>query len=343
MTEFRQTYDIAVVGATGAVGEAILNILAERDFPVGELYPLASERSAGEMVTFKNRSVEVQNLAEFDFSRVQIALFSAGGSVSAQYAPEAAAAGCVVIDNTSEFRYDPDVPLVVPEVNPDALAGYSARNIIANPNCSTIQMLVALKPIHDEVGIDRINVCTYQSVSGSGRKGINELAGQTAKLLNGLPAEEKAYPKQIAFNVLPQIDAFQDNGYTREEMKMVWETQKIFGDDTIRVNPTCVRVPVFYGHSEAIHVETRVPITVDEVRALMIDAPGVELLDEHVDGGYPTPVGEGAGKDAVYVGRIREDISHPNGINLWVVADNLRKGAALNSVQIAELLIESYL
>lgn len=343
MTEFRQTYDIAVVGATGAVGEAILSILAERDFPVGELYPLASERSAGEMVTFKNRPVEVLNLADFDFSKVQIALFSAGGSVSAQYAPEAAAAGCVVIDNTSEFRYDPDVPLVVPEVNPDALAGYSVRNIIANPNCSTIQMLVALKPIHDEVGIDRINVCTYQSVSGSGRKGINELAGQTAKLLNGLPAEEKAYPKQIAFNVLPQIDSFQDNGYTREEMKMVWETRKIFGDDTIRVNPTCVRVPVFYGHSEAIHVETRVPITVDEVRALMIDAPGVELLDERIDGGYPTPVGEGAGKDAVYVGRIREDVSHPNGINLWVVADNVRKGAALNSVQIAELLIESYL
>ena len=336
-------YDIAVVGATGAVGEVMLELLAQRNFPVGELYALASERSAGETVLFNKRPVLVENLAEFDFSKVQIALFSAGGSISAQYAPVAADAGCVVIDNTSEFRYDDDVPLVVPEVNPEALGGYNARNIIANPNCSTIQMLVALKPIQDEVGIDRINVATYQSVSGSGRKGVNELAGQTAKLLNGLPVETDAYPRQIAFNVLPHIDDFQDNGYTREEMKMVWETRKIFGDNSIRVNPTCVRVPVFYGHAEAVHIETHVPITVDEVRAMMVDAPGVELLDECADGGYPTPVGEGAGKDAVYVGRIREDISHPNGLNLWIVSDNVRKGAALNSVQIAELLIETYL
>ena len=343
MSEFENVYDIAVVGATGAVGEAILELLAERNFPVGEIYALASERSAGETVLFNKRPVLVENLAEFDFSKVQIALFSAGGSISAQYAPVAAEAGCVVIDNTSEFRYDADVPLVIPEVNPEALGNYSARNIIANPNCSTIQMLVALKPIQDEVGIERINVATYQSVSGSGRKGVNELAGQTAKLLNGLPVETEAYPKQIAFNVLPQIDAFEDNGYTREEMKMVWETQKIFGDDSIRVNPTCVRVPVFYGHAEAVHVETRVPITEDEVRAMMVDAAGVELLDERQGGGYPTPVDNAAGKDAVFVGRIREDISHSNGINLWVVSDNVRKGAALNSVQIAELLIETYL
>ena len=338
-----QLYDIAVVGATGAVGEVILELLEERDFPVGELYALASERSAGETVLFNKRPVMVENLAEFDFSKVQIALFSAGGSVSARYAPVAADAGCVVIDNSSEFRYDDDVPLVVPEVNPEALAEYSARNIIANPNCSTIQMLVALKPIHDEVGIDRINVATYQSVSGSGRKGVNELAGQTAKLLNGLPAGNEAYPKQIAFNVLPQIDDFQNNGYTREEMKMVWETRKIFGDDSIRVNPTCVRVPVFYGHAEAVHVETRVPITADEVRAMISDAAGVELLDQRQSGGYPTPVGDSAGKDAVFVGRIREDISHASGLNLWIVSDNVRKGAALNGVQIAELLIETYL
>lgn len=338
-----ELYNVAVVGATGAVGKAILEILEERNFPVGELYPLASERSAGDTVVFNNRSVLVENLAEFDFSKAQIALFSAGGSISAQFAPIAADAGCVVIDNTSEFRYDQDVPLVVPEVNAEAIGGYTARNIIANPNCSTIQMLVALKPIQDEVGIDRINVSTYQSVSGSGRQGVDELAGQTAKLLNGLPVEPDAYPKQIAFNVLPQIDAFQDNGYTREEMKMVWETQKIFADDRIRVNPTCVRVPVFYGHAEAVHIETRVPITTDEVRALLADAPGVELMDEREPGGYPTPVGDAAGNDAVFVGRIREDISHPNGLNLWIVSDNVRKGAALNSVQIAELLIESYL
>jgi len=343
MTDPKEVYDIAVVGATGVVGETILTLLAERAFPVGNIYALASERSAGETVMFDNRALMIEDLAEFDFSKVRIALFSAGGSVSAKYAPEAAAAGCVVIDNTSEFRYDEDVPLVIPEVNPEALAGYGARNIIANPNCSTIQMLMALKPIQDEVGIDRINVATYQSVSGSGREGVNELAGQTAKLLNGLPVETKAYPKQIAFNVLPQIDEFQDNGYTREEMKMMWETQKIFADDRVRVNPTCVRVPVFYGHAAAVHIETRVPVTVEEVRAMMIDMPGVELMDDSKSGEYPTPVNDAAGKDSVFVGRIREDISHPNGINLWIVSDNLRKGAALNSIQIAELLIATYL
>jgi len=339
-----KTFDVAVVGATGAVGTAILEILAERKFPVGKVYALASERSAGERVGFGGRELVVQDLAKFDFSQAQIGLFSAGSSVSEVYAPKAAAAGCVVIDNTSRFRYDDDVPLVVPEVNPAALAGYKARNIIANPNCSTIQMLVALKPIHDAVGIERINVATYQSVSGAGRRGIEELSGQTAALLNGKPLEEEGakFPKQIAFNVLPQVDDFQDNGYTREEMKMVWETHKIL-DPAIQVNATCARVPVFYGHSEAVHIETRTKLTAGEARSLLAKAQGVVVLDERRPGGYPTAVTEAAQGDAVYVGRIREDLSHPRGINLWVVSDNLRKGAALNSIQIAELLVKSYL
>jgi len=336
-------YDVAVVGATGAVGEAMISILEERDFPVGNLYPLASNRSAGKTIMFKGQTVRVTDLAEFDFSQVQIGLFSAGGSISEEFAPKAAAAGCVVIDNTSHFRRDEDIPLIVPEVNVEALAGYSRRNIIANPNCSTIQMLVALKPIYDAVGIERINVATYQAVSGSGKEAIEELAGQTANLLNGKDVECKAYPKQIAFNVLPQIDTFQENGYTREEMKMVWETQKIFGDCSIAVNPTCVRVPVFFGHSEAVHVETVDKITAEEATNLLQNAPGVTVVDERVDGGYPTAVGDCAGQDAVFVGRIREDISHPRGLDLWVVSDNVRKGAALNSVQIAECLINTYI
>ncbi len=335
--------DVAVVGATGAVGETMLSILAERDFPVRNLYPLASRRSAGIRVEFKGRQVVVQDLAEFDFSQAQIALFSAGGGVSAEYAPLAGAAGCVVIDNTSHFRYDDDVPLVVPEVNPHAIAGYKARNIIANPNCSTIQMLVALKPLYDAVGIERINVATYQAVSGTGKEAIKELAAQTAALLNAKPVEAHVYPKQIAFNVLPHIDVFQENGYTKEEMKMVWETQKIFEDANILVNPTAVRVPVFYGHSEALHIETKEKITADRARGILAEAPGVVVLDEHKPGGYPTAVTESAGKDAVYVGRIREDISYVRGLDLWIVADNVRKGAALNSVQIAELLIKNYL
>ena len=334
---------VAVVGATGAVGEAMIDILAARNFPVETLYPLASERSAGDTVQFGKRNLTVDNLAAFDFSQVDIALFSAGGSVSAEYAPAAAEAGAVVIDNTSYFRREPDIPLVVPEVNPEAIAGYTSRGIIANPNCSTIQMLVALKPIYDAVGIHRINVCTYQAVSGTGKAAIEELAGQTARLLNGRPAEAEVYPAQIAFNVLPHIDTFQDNGYTREEMKMVWETQKIFDDENIQVNPTCVRVPVFYGHSEAVHVETRDSISAEEARELLSGAPGVELLDGLEAGAYPTPVGNAAGQDPVYVGRVREDISHPHGLNLWVVSDNVRKGAALNSVQIAEVLLKAYL
>ena len=336
-------YDVAVVGATGAVGETMISILAERRFPVGRLYPLASSRSAGKRIEFNGAQVQVGDLEEFDFSRVQIGLFSAGGSVSEKHAPRAAAAGCVVIDNTSQFRYDDDIPLVVPEVNPHAVAQYRDRHIIANPNCSTIQMVVALKPLYDAVGIERINVCTYQAVSGTGKQAIEELAGQTAALLNAKPVRPDVYPKQIAFNVLPQIDVFLDNGYTKEEMKMVWETKKILEDDAILVNPTAVRVPVFYGHSEAVHIETRSKISADEARKLLQKAPGIVVLDAHEPGGYPTAVTESAGNDAVFVGRIREDISHPRGLDIWVVADNVRKGAALNSVQIAEILIKEYL
>ncbi len=335
--------DVAVVGATGAVGETMLDILHKRNFPVGKVYALASERSAGSTVQFGNKSIMVEDLAEFDFSKVQIGLFSPGASVSEIYAPKAAAAGCIVIDNTSQFRYDDDVPLIVPEVNPDAVAGYKKRGIIANPNCSTIQMLVALKPIYDAVGITRINVCTYQAVSGSGKQAMDGLAKQTAALLNGRPVEAEVYPKQIAFNVIPQIDVFMDNGYTKEEMKMVWETRKILGDETIQVNPTAVRVPVFYGHSEAIHIETRDKITAEKARELLSAFEGIVVIDEHKDGGYPTAVTDSSGQDPVYIGRIREDISHPNGLNLWVVSDNVRKGAALNSVQIAELLVDRYL
>jgi aspartate-semialdehyde dehydrogenase len=338
-----KTYNIAVVGATGAVGETMLSILEERNFPVGEVYALASANSVGKRVPFKGGTLKVEDLATFDFSKVQIGLFSPGASVSEIYAPIAAAAGCVVIDNTSQFRYDDDIPLVVPEVNPQAIAQYKTRGIIANPNCSTIQMLVALKPIYDAVGITRINVATYQAVSGTGKEAIEELGRQTSDIFNSRSFEPTVYPKQIAFNVLPQIDVFMDNGYTKEEMKMVWETQKIMGDSTILVNATAVRVPVFYGHSEAVHIETRDKISASEVRALLEKADGVTVIDERVNGGYPTAVTHSAGHDATFVGRIREDISHPRGIDLWVVSDNIRKGAALNSIQIAEVLIRDYL
>lgn len=332
-------YNIAVLGATGAVGETILDILAEREFPVGKLFPLASSNSAGNTVRFKNKNLEVIDAEDFDFSQVQIGLFSAGGAVSKKYAPIAAEAGCVVIDNTSEFRYDPEIPLIVPEVNPELISQFRNKNIIANPNCSTIQLVVALKPIYDAVGISRVNVATYQSVSGAGRSGITELAEQTANLLNGYPQEHQVFARQIAFNVIPQIDVFQENGYTKEEMKMVWETRKILNDDSILVNPTAVRVPVFYGHSEAVHIETKQKISVSEAIDKLKAAPGIIVLEENE--GYPTPVTEGSKQDAVYIGRVREDISHPNGLNLWVVADNVRKGAALNAVQIAELLLEA--
>ena len=335
--------DVAVVGATGAVGEAMIAILEERNFPVGKLYPLASQRSAGSRVQFRGKHERVGVLEDFDFSKVHLSLFSAGAGVSAEHAPRAAAAGCVVIDNSSQFRYQEDIPLVVPEVNPQAVGDYGARNIIANPNCSTIQMVVALKPIHDAVGIERINVATYQSVSGTGREAIEELAGQTAALLNGKPVDCKVYPRQIAFNALPHIDDFMDNGYTKEEMKMVWETHKIMGDDSIKVNATCVRVPVFFGHSEAVHLETREKLSVDSARRLLADAPGVVVVDEPGQQSYPTSVTDSAGQDPVFVGRIREDISHPRGLDLWVVSDNVRKGAALNSIQIAEILVKDFL
>lgn len=335
--------DIAIVGATGAVGEAMLSILEERQFPVGKVHVLASQRSAGKRLPFGEKHLVVKDLAEFDFTGVGIALFSAGAAVSAEYVPKAVEAGAVCIDNTSQFRYDPEVPLVVPEVNPERIADHRQRGIIANPNCSTIQLMVALTPIHRAVGIERINVCTYQSVSGAGRRAIEELAGQTARLLNGQSIKPRVFPKQIAFNVLPQIDDFMENGYTREEMKMVWETQKILADDSIQVNPTAVRVPVFFGHSEAVHIETRDKISAAQAQALLRDAPGVVLLDEPVDGGYPTPVTESAGQDGTFVGRIREDISHPRGLNLWIVSDNVRKGAALNTIQIAEILEKDYL
>jgi aspartate-semialdehyde dehydrogenase len=337
----KSTFNIAIGGATGAVGEALLSILKERKFPIGELVPLASERSAGSKIEFGNRSITVRNLADFDFKDIDVAFFSAGGSVSRVHAPRAAAAGAVVIDNTSEFRYQDDVPLVISEVNPHAIAQHTARGIIANPNCSTMQMLVALAPIHRAVGIERINVATYQSVSGTGHRALEELGRQTAGLLNFQSVEPKVYPVQIAFNVIPHGGDFTDNGYTMEEMKIVWETRKILEDDTIQVNPTCVRVPVFYGHSEAVHIETRKKIGADEARELLRTSPGLVVVDEHKAGGYPTPVTHAAGKDPVFVGRIREDISHPRGLDLWIVSDNIRKGAALNAVQIAEILVRT--
>ena len=326
---------IAVVGATGAVGEVMLSILAERGHREDRVFALASERSVGKEVEFGDIHLDVHDLAEFDFSTVDYALFSAGGSVSQVYAPKAAAAGAIVIDNTSAFRYDDDIPLVVPEVNAHALDGFERGCIIANPNCSTIQMVVALAPVQAEVGIARINVATYQSVSGAGRKGLNELALQTAQKLNFQQAHVSAFAQPIAFNVLPQIDELMENGYSREEMKMYWETQKIFSDPHILVNATAVRVPVFYGHAEAVHFETREDISIERVRELLHHASGVELV-EGSDKQHPTPVTHAAGKDAVFVGRLRRDISHPRGICMWVVSDNVRKGAALNAIQIMD-------
>jgi aspartate-semialdehyde dehydrogenase len=337
-------YRVCVLGATGLVGDMMIRVLEERNFPVSELMPLASSRSLGKRVEFRGRHVPVIDVATFDFSRAQIGLFSAGGEVSREYAPKAAVAGCVVIDNTSEFRYEDDIPLVVPEVNPEAIAGYKTRGIIANPNCSTIQMVVALKPIHDAVGITRINVATYQSVSGAGKEAVDELAAQTTSLMSGKePGKPQVIAKRIAFNAVPQIDKFMDNGYTKEEMKMYWETRKILGDPDILVNATAVRVPVFFGHSEAVHLETRRKITAEAARELLRKAPGVEVLDERRPGGYPTAATEAANRDTVYVGRIREDISHERGLNLWIVSDNIRKGAATNSVQIAEILVREHI
>jgi aspartate-semialdehyde dehydrogenase len=338
----QQPLNIAIVGATGAVGETLLSVLESRNFPVGELFPLASARSTDKQVSFRGQEYAVLDVASFDFNQADIAFFSAGSEVSAHYAPIAAAEGCLVIDNTSHFRYENDIPLVVPEVNPHCIAQYKNRGIIANPNCSTIQMVVALKPLYDAVGIHRINVATYQAVSGTGKRAIEELWKQSGALLNGKAITPEVYSQQIAFNLLPHIDVFQENGYTREEMKMVWETQKILEDSSILVNPTAVRVPVFYGHSEAIHVELKAPITADDARTLLAKAPGIIVVDDPAALEYPTPMQHAAGEDAVFVGRIRQDISHPCGLNLWVVADNIRKGAATNAVQIAECFNNGY-
>ncbi|VAV84766.1 Aspartate-semialdehyde dehydrogenase [hydrothermal vent metagenome] len=338
----KDLYNIAVVGATGAVGKEILNVLEQRKFPVGELTLLASERTAGEILTFKGEDYVVGLLDKADFTGVDIGLFSPGGSVSAKYAPVAAAAGCVVVDNTSHFRMDPDVPLVVPEVNPDDVAKYVKKNIIANPNCSTIQMVVALKPIHDAFRIKRIVVSTYQSVSGSGRVAMDELSSQVTDIFSMRSPTKEVYPHQIAFNCLPHIDDFLDSGYTKEEQKMVDETRKIFGDDSIKVSATAVRVPVFVGHGESINIETEDPITAQEVREILSQAPGVEVVDDPSKSLYPLQLNS-AECDEVFVGRIRSDDTVENGINMWVVSDNLRKGAALNAVQIAELLIRDYL
>jgi aspartate-semialdehyde dehydrogenase len=337
------SFSVAVVGATGAVGESLLSTLEERAFPVEQLYPLASSRSAGKRVEFAGESLKVEELAGFDFSRVQLALFAVNAAVSAQYAPQAAEAGCVVIDHSAAFRDQEEVPLVVPEVNPHAIAGYLQRNIIASPGATTIQMALVLKPIHDAVGIERVNVATYQALSGSGKLALEELGLQTLSLLNLREINNRLFPKQIAFNALPQIDTLNENGYSEEEMRMVWETSRLFEDPSILLNPTAVQVPLFYGHGEAIHLETREKITAAQASELLHMAPGVEVVDRREEGGYPTAVSDAVGSDAVYVGRIREDLSHPRGLDLWVVSDNLRKGAALNSVQIAEILVSDYL
>ena len=333
-------FRVAVIGATGLVGETLITVLEERNFPVSELHALASDRSLGRSVSFRGRRYPVQELAEFEFAHCDFALFCAGAQVSREYVPRAVAAGCLVIDNTSEFRYQEDVPLVVPEVNLHALAGLGTRGIVANPNCCTIQMVLVLKPLYDAAGIERIEVATYQPASGAGRAALEELARQSIDALSGKGVAADAGIGQVAFNCVPHIDSFQDNGYTREEMKLVWETRKILGDAAIRVNATAVRVPVFYGHSEAVHIQTRRPLSADQARELLRKAPGVTVMDERRAGGYPTAATEAAKRDTVYVGRIREYLAPDRGLNLWIVADNVRKGAATNSVQIAEALAQ---
>ena len=338
----KEKYNVAVVGATGAVGEQMREVLEERQFPVDELRLLASERSAGQFLSFQGKQIRVEILKEDSFEDIDIGLFSAGGSVSAKFAPIAVAAGAVVVDNTSHFRMEPAIPLVVPEVNPQEIAKYKNRGIIANPNCSTIQMVVALKPLHTAAGIKRVVVSTYQSVSGAGRKAMEELSHQVAALFNGKEIEKEKFPHQIAFNCIPHIDAFMESGYTKEEWKMINETRKIFGEPNLPVTATTVRVPVFCSHSESVNVETVVKLSAAETKRILREAPGVIVADMPEENIYPMAI-EAVGKDAIYVGRIREDNSIPNGLNLWVVADNLRKGAALNAIQIAEILIRDYL
>lgn len=337
----KKSFNVAVVGATGVVGSTLLSILTERHFPVKKIFLLASQRSVGERRDYQGQSLPMENIATFDFSQTQICFFCAGNDISAEYVAKATALGNVVIDKSSYFRYHTEVPLVIPEVNEAALAGFRRMNIIASPNCSTIPIVMALKPIYDAVGITRINVATYQSVSGTGKEAIAELTQQTTQILNAEPIHPAVYPQQIAFNILPHCDDFQENGYTKEEMKIIWEVHKILNDDTIAVNPTAVRVPVFYGHSAAVHIETKQKLSANVAEQLLMKAPGVKLST----GKYPyaTPAQDATGKDAIYIGRLREDLSHAKGLNLWVVGDNIRKGAALNGVQIAERLIESYL
>ena len=332
----QEKINIAMVGATGIVGEMLLKLLAEREFPVGDLYLIASERSTGTVITFLGKHIRVVTIEDFDFSKVQLAFFAVDSKTSEKYVPIATSKGAVVIDKSTHFRYDDDVPLVVPEVNPETLEFLPARRIIANPNCSTIQLVMVLKPIHDAVGILRVNVSTYQSVSGAGRVGVQELGRETAELLNGKPAVPEVFTHQIAFNCLAQIDEFQENGYTKEEMKLHWETQKILGDPRVQVNATAVRVPVFYGHSEAVHLETEHPIEAKQVEEILSQVDGVTLMTGHE---YPSPATDAVDQDSVFVGRVRQDFTHPNGIDLWIVADNIRKGAALNAIQIAELLL----
>jgi aspartate-semialdehyde dehydrogenase len=335
-------FNVAVAGATGAVGNQMIACLEERNFPVKSIKFLASSRSVGRKLRFKGDLIAVEELTGDSFEDVDIALFSAGGGPSEKFAPLAAASGCVVVDNSSAWRMDPDIPLVVPEVNPHAVAQYTKKGIIANPNCSTIQMMVALNPIYRACGIKRIVVSTYQAVSGTGKKAIDELFEQTRNMINFIECKNRVYPHRIAFNCLPHIDVFLDNGYTKEEMKMVNETRKIFEDDSIGVTATTVRVPVFYSHSESINIETREHISAEQVRSLLQNAPGVKVVDDPAQNVYPLPI-DAAGQDLTLVGRIREDESIANGINMWVVADNIRKGAATNAVQIAELLAENYL
>src|SRR5262245_40135289 len=332
------SYNVAVVGATGNVGREMLNILSEREFPVKEMFPIASRRSTGVEVSFGDKTLKCKDLETFDFSKCDFALMSAGGDVSKIWSPRIAAQGCLVIDNSSAWRYDSDVPLIVPEVNADAVAGFRKKNIIANPNCSTAQLVVALKPLHDKAKIKRVVVATYQSVSGAGKDAMDELDRQTKAIYSLQDIETKKFPKRIAFNLIPHIDVFMEDGYTKEEWKMVAETKKIL-DPKIKLTATCVRVPVFISHSEAVNIEFEKPITADEAREILRDAPGCLVVDKRENGGYITAI-EAAGEDATYISRIREDSTVENGLSMWVVSDNLRKGAALNAVQIAELLVE---
>jgi len=331
-------FKVAVVGATGNVGREMLNILEERGFPVDEVVALASRRSLGTEVSFGDKTLKVKVLDTYDFSDTDICIMSAGGNISKEWSPKIGKQGCVVIDNSSAFRYDQDVPLIVPEVNPAAISGFTKKNIIANPNCSTAQLVVALKPLHDAATIKRIVVATYQSVSGAGKEGMDELFTQTRAVFVADPVEAKKFTKRIAFNVIPHIDVFMEDGSTKEEWKMVAETKKML-DPKIKLTATCVRVPVFIGHSEAVNIEFDKPITADEAREILREAPGCLVIDKREDGGYATPL-DSAGEDATYISRIREDQTIDNGLSMWIVSDNLRKGAALNAVQIAELLVE---